>query len=660
MILCLGNYIRTLMRYVVPGATNQQKIFKDLIETIDSENLYEENKHKPIISNIVNCKVNLPTQGKLTSIISEAKNIETSELKKKFVTIVNNFQEDHKANLVCALQLLIGSDETLKYIHDDKSKLFLKYMGDLPEEVSKAQAVDLKAFLAGLFLFVVMTNDNIQTQESLDDIALPDNKISLVELEGNKTIATIAQLKYPEPPEPTPSILPGQDDGEAIHPPHPHARIRLDRYKDEDWLETYPSDLYIISLYFITLMYGEKHYLLLDYGSYLHHNGSWIDGHIWSVPYTNAKINLGDRKVSKMKEIRAVYEDALKQTNEKAYREGHISMRETLNILEADMFYQLGIAYKNLQHDDKNDYIEYKVSASEPDKSRCYYIREFFVKDIDDAGIINLADPRCLHGHYYLPLSLADSLPKISSQTHEVQWTQGAYQFMGKAIPENVSEVLANKRILLRESSVTVKKSAMLHKETGVLFKIAVADSDGIFETSIDKGRIDQQISTALELGMMYANVRHYMLDNYQVTGVMPSSEPDKPTDFKVLLENLHSRLVEIVRNLRDPGIYGLFKKKILIRCTALHCEYEYGKIVDITSQRPGFAGNSLGTLRCMARETHRVQLGMRKEIHGILFGIDIKDRNLITLSSLGAKKYSEYGMEPGSTMEFLLLDNSD
>ena len=258
MILCLGNYIRTLMRYVVPGATNQQKIFKDLIETIDSENLYEENKHKPIISNIVNCKVNLPTQGKLTSIISEAKNIETSELKKKFVTIVNNFQEDHKANLVCALQLLIGNDETLKYIHDDKSKLFLKYMGDLPEEVSKAQAVDLKAFLAGLFLFVVMTNDNIQTQESLDDIALPDNKISLVELEGNKTIATIAQLKYPEPPEPTPSILPGQDDGEAIHPPHPHARIRLDRYKDEDWLETYPSDLYIISLYFITLMYASQ------------------------------------------------------------------------------------------------------------------------------------------------------------------------------------------------------------------------------------------------------------------------------------------------------------------------------------------------------------------------------------------------------------------
>ena len=42
---------------------------------------------------------------------------------------------------------------------------------------------------------------------------------------------------------------------------------------------------------------------------------------------------------------------------------------------------------------------------------------------------------------------------------------------------------------------------------------------------------IDQQISTALELGMMYANVKHYMLDVYQVTGVMPDNEPGEPTD---------------------------------------------------------------------------------------------------------------------------------
>ncbi len=651
-----------LMRYVIPGTTNQSKMFKALIKTVDSKNHYEENKHKSVIYNIVNCKVNLPTQGKLTSIISEAKNIETSELKKKFDTIVNNFQEDHKANLVCALQALVGREETLTYIHDDKSELFLKYMGASPEDVSKAQAVDIQAFLAGLFLFVVMTNDNIHAQERLDDIIISKNKPSLVELEGNKTISTILQPRYPArypiPPKPEP---PKPTTGQLIYLPHPHARIRLDKYKDEDWLEAYPSDLYIVSLYFITLEYDEKHYLLLDYGSYLQHKDSWIDGHIWSVPYTNAKINLGNRKVSKMKEIRAVYEDALNQTKEEAYREGHISMRETLSILEADMFYQLGIAYKNLQHDDRNNYIEYKVSASEPDKSRCYYIREFFVKDIGDAGIINLADPRCLHGHYYLPLSLADNLPKISSsQPHELQWTQGTYQFMGKAIPDNVSEVLTNKKILLKEAAVKVRKSAMLHEETGVLFKIAIADSNGIFATSIDKGLIAQQISTALELGMMYANVRHYILNDYQVTGVMPDTEPGKPTDFKDLLEDLHSRLEEIVRSLRDPGIYGLFKKKILLRCTALHCEYEYGKIVDIVSQRPGFAGKGLGTLHYMAHKTHNVQSNMKNEIHGILFGIDTKDRDLITFSSFGTKKYTEFGMESGATMEFLLLDKGD
>ena len=61
-----------------------------------------------------------------------------------------------------------------------------------------------------------------------------------------------------------------------------------------------------------------------------------------------------------------------------------------------------------------------------------------------------------------------------------------------------------------------------------------------------------------------------------------------------------------------------------------------------------------------MAHETHNVQFSMRSEIHGILFGIDIKDRDLITFSSFGAKKYTEFGIESGSNMEFLLLDKGD
>ena len=106
-------------------------------------------------------------------------------------------------------------------------------------------------------------------------------------------------------------------------------------------------------------------------------NGNgWIDSHIWSVPYTNAEVRLDGRKVSKVKEIRAAYDEALRQTVEEAAKQGYVSMQETLKLLENDMFYRLGIVNKSLRRG--NEYIEYKTSAYEIDKNRCYYIQRVF------------------------------------------------------------------------------------------------------------------------------------------------------------------------------------------------------------------------------------------------------------------------------------------
>ena len=61
-----------------------------------------------------------------------------------------------------------------------------------------------------------------------------------------------------------------------------------------------------------------------------------------------------------------------------------------------------------------------------------------------------------------------------------------------------------------------------------------------------------------------------------------------------------------------------------------------------------------------MVRETHRVQLGMRGDVNGILFGFDVKDNDLIKFSSLRVKNYQEYGTEWGAAMRFLLLDKGN
>lgn len=659
MILCLGTYIKLLMKYFIQGTTNQQKIFKTLIGTIDSENSYEEEKHKSLISNLVNCKINLPTQGKLTTIVNKAKDVTVSKLKLGFNDVVNNLHEDQKEDAVRAFQYLIGSNETLKYIKNGKSQLFSKCMGGSANEIVKAQKVDLKAFLAGLFLFIVLTNDNTQNQKNtgLDEtftMSFPKHKIYFVELDGDNTVEINKIGRDPINPEINPENESEEDTGHVIHLGNLHQRILLDNLNDEDYFEYYPSDLYIVSLYFITLKYDEKYYLLLNYGTYMRNGNRWIDGHIWSVPYTNAEVRLDGRKVSKVKEIRAAYDEALRQTREEAAAQGYVSLQETLKLLENDMFYRLGIVNRSLRRG--NEYIEYKVSASEIDKNRCYYIREFFVENIDEAGVVNLADPRCLNGHCYLPLSLVDNLPRISHRVSETQWTQGVYHFMGKAIPENVSDILTDKRKQLRETAAMVNRSAMIHKETGVLFKIAVSNSNSIFNTSTNKSMIDQQISTALELGMMYANVKYYMLDIYQVTGVMPDSAPGEPTDFTDMLEDLYLRLKKIVVGLKTISAYGFYEQKLLLRCTILKCEYEYGKIIDITSQRPGFAGEGFGTLRRTVRETHRVQNSIVGGIDGILLGFDTKDEESIKFSSLNARDYQQYSTEWGAVMKFVLL----
>ncbi len=231
---------------------------------------------------------------------------------------------------------------------------------------------------------------------------------------------------------------------------------------------------------------------------------------------------------------------------------------------------------------------------------------------------------------------------------------------MGKAIPENITDAFIYKKKLLTKIAVNVNKSAMIHKEAGVIFRIAVTNSSGIFNAALDKGLFDQQVSSALEECMLYNNVRHYMLDIYQVTGVMPDVGVETVTDFKNILEDLYSRLEKICgpRAFERFPAYLAPEKKLLLRCTALACEYEYGKIINITSQRPGFAGEAFGKLRRMAHETHHVQLNMKETINGILFGMDVKDDGVIAFSSWGVKKdYAVKYYADGAIMQFMLLD---
>ena len=200
-------------------------------------------------------------------------------------------------------------------------------------------------------------------------------------------------------PAPEPQKLPAPAAKKDYITDEKKSRCVLDDYDDEVEFEFYPDRLYVLSLYFITLSEGQERYALLDYVSYapMVKDGR-VNDDIWSVPYTITPIDLGGRKVRKVKEIKSVYSEALP------------GLTDTLSTLESDLFYNLGIVYKKVEKG--KEYIEYKQSTTEPDKMRCNYVREFFVHDIDSTGVLNLADPECLHQHRYLPFTVLDQLPR--------------------------------------------------------------------------------------------------------------------------------------------------------------------------------------------------------------------------------------------------------
>lgn len=177
MYLCFGTYANILKWCVLSGTTNSELVHV-LVGTIDPANLYADENNRSAVSRLMNCSGDFPhvhmepsisatraTTGSLTNVTALAKTTNTAALAEKFDAVIALLDEDRKIKAVGALQELIGSDQTLL---DEHRGLFLKCMGAGSTETASAKEIDLPYFLAGLFLYTVLTNDNIRGKESLD------------------------------------------------------------------------------------------------------------------------------------------------------------------------------------------------------------------------------------------------------------------------------------------------------------------------------------------------------------------------------------------------------------------------------------------------------------------------------------------------------------
>ncbi len=365
-------------------------------------------------------------------------------------------------------------------------------------------------------------------------------------------------------------------------------RYVLDDYDDEEEFEFYPDRLYVLSLYFITLSEGQGRYSVLDYVSYapMVKDGR-INDDIWSVPYTITPIDLGGKKVRKVKEIKSVYAEALPD------------LSDTLSVLESDLFYNLGVVFKKIEKG--REYIEYKQSTTEPDKMRCNYVREFFVHDIDSTGVLNLADPECLHQHRYLPFAVLDQLPRVG----------GLIRFMDKPIPDNVADVLLYDKRRLIQNAVKVTRDDLVYQMEGILFIFTLMDGSKLVSPT-------HLLSSILDQSMVFGNVGRYCVDGANIIGCIPY----KKYNFTDLLCRLYKGLSVIYPNLN-------------LCCTVLYCGFEYGKIYGIPSRAPSFKlpdhflSHDLGSAHAWDQFDQEP---------GILFGWDMKDSDRVKFAPKGAQ----------------------
>ena len=179
MILCFGTYANILKKCSLPGTTNRV-IVSTLVGTIDPDNSYNDDSDNTSVSRLMTCKRDFPSVeiessqgpihsvgGGLTNIIALAKSISISEIENRFDSVIALLDEDKKAAVIGAMHHVIRNDDTLEGNH---RSLFTRCMGDTAANTVNKHEVDIKSFLARLFLYTVLTNENTAGQDSLSEI----------------------------------------------------------------------------------------------------------------------------------------------------------------------------------------------------------------------------------------------------------------------------------------------------------------------------------------------------------------------------------------------------------------------------------------------------------------------------------------------------------
>lgn len=391
----------------------------------------------------------------------------------------------------------------------------------------------------------------------------------------------------------------------------------LNEYRNDEEVKYEASEYWVLYLYIISLkeIQGEKpKFLVLEYPSYTEiDNNGIINDCIWSVPYMAYLLKKdGTKRYNSVGEIIRFYDKQIK------------SHEKVLTELENYRFYHMGVS--NYEKTEGKSYIEYKKSSRQPDKWKCYYIREFYITKIDSLGLLNLADPEGLHGYRYFPLN--------EEPSNNPNKTIG---FLGKHLSSNISYILRNSWNNLETYANPIDNKLLVYNLNGIIFKIDIVGFTKIFNTIIETmGTLEQsgediakefiaQISSIFEKNLRLFDITQYVIEGDGITGTCPIYKPsnEKNTLKKLLelIEKIHDELEMLVKRI---GI------SIKLRCSITCGEYSYGKITGLKTLQKGFSGDVMIVLSRMDQYLKDIENNFDENIIGFNTALFYKHKDIL------------------------------
>lgn len=362
-------------------------------------------------------------------------------------------------------------------------------------------------------------------------------------------------------------------------------RYLLNNYGNHDQLDPPPVALYILNLYFFTIVIGSnERFLILE-----QFNADGINE--WSCPYTLHHITTKNTP-SSFGEIRRIFAEELEGYSASFVRE------------EDTLFQEMGISFRQLEKG--RDYIEY-VRRDTPGSEVCFLIREFFIHNIDTLAMDKIIGSKRFR---YYPLSLFDEYKDMFHGVDDIQaignWcrvnnipvTPECYYpifkvwankniFLGLPVPARIQDIEKDRLI---SNTIPVRKSSFI-TEQGLLFMISLRYEEGVFADS------------AIERVFAQYGLRNYCMYSNTIVSAIQDSKEDP---FPLLVSFIEDLYQEIVTD--NEGA------PFLMLISLLSCGYSYDVIDGYSTKRVGYYGKGLDQIITLHGQLTDYIMRMEKE----------------------------------------------